>query len=80
MDCYHVTTELDSYSPFPARGRSGTLDGIVLQAVRDGASLVGLVAPPNAPNEPVACTPCSIERVAPPALAPIALRPHSPFS
>jgi hypothetical protein len=79
-DCYHVTTELDSYSPFPARGRSGTLDGIVLQAVRDGASLVGLVAPPNAPNEPVACTPCSIERVAPPALAPIALRPHSPFS
>ena len=78
-DCYAVTARLHSYSAFPVQGSRGLLDGIVLQAAKDGPDLYELVAPPNAPNEPVTCTPCTIERQALPRLAPVARRPDEPF-
>jgi hypothetical protein len=78
-NCYRVTATLNAYRPFPVVGRRGDLDAIVLQAVKDGPALYELVAPPNGPNELPTCTPCAIQRAAPPALQPIRLRPHSPF-
>lgn len=78
-DCYQVTASLLHYGAFPVHGSYATLDGTVLQAVRDGRSLYELVAPPNAPNESPACTPCAIRRVALPALTTHALRPREPF-
>jgi hypothetical protein len=79
-DCYRITSRLNRYRGFPVGGRRGALEGIVLQTAKDGSDLYALTAPPNAPNEGPACTPCTIQRIAIPALAPIRLRPHSPFS
>lgn len=78
-DCYRVTTTLNSYAPFPVRGLRGALAGTVLQAVKDGSNVFELVAPSNGPNEPVSCTPCSIEQISPPALRPISRRPGEPL-
>jgi hypothetical protein len=77
--CYDVTAALAGYRAFPVRGRSAALDGTVFQAVKDGSSVDELVAPPNASNEPPACTPCSIRRIAAPPLKADARRPTEPF-
>jgi hypothetical protein len=77
--CYRFSARLNSYRGFPVRGRRGDLEGIVRQAAKDGPDLYILVAPPNAPDQGPACTPCTIERIALPALQPIRLKPHSPF-
>jgi hypothetical protein len=78
--CYHVTARLNAYRAFPPDGRRGGLDGVVLQAVKDGSLVYELTAPPiDKTDRSVRCTPCTITQAPPPPLEPIRLRPHSPF-
>jgi hypothetical protein len=82
-ECYVYRSELFRFATRPIAGEHGPLAGIVLQVVKDRHDLYALIAPPNAPNEGPACTapgsPCTIERIAAPPLAPLSHRPTSPF-
>jgi hypothetical protein len=81
--CYSFTSQLKVYTTGPIAGRGGPLAGIVFQVAKDGPNIYGLVVPPRGPNGEPACTdpasPCTIQRLDPPALTSIPRPPASPF-
>jgi len=81
--CYAYASTLERYATSPRlAGASGPLDGIVLQVARDGTDLYALVAPPNLPDDEPTCDqparPCTIQRIATPALTAVRRLPSAP--
>jgi hypothetical protein len=67
--CNVYTSALFRYATSSA-GETAPLPGIVLQVAKDGPMLFALVATPGSPAC-TAATPCTVEPIAPPPLAPV---------
>jgi hypothetical protein len=77
--CYVNSYALVRFDARSRRTAFGALSGEILDLARDGGALYALVAPKPQGETPRACTPCTIERLDPPAMAPRHYEPHSPF-
>jgi hypothetical protein len=77
--CYVNSYSLVRFDSRSHRAAFGALAGEILDLARDGGALYALVAPKPQGETPPACTPCTIERLDPPAMAPRHYEPHPPF-